>query len=70
MNTATQIKAANTIYTEQGYKMCVNSIMVEAEELAQRVEQDWDLESTMYYFPDGSCMLVCGSDVSTFGVSE
>lgn len=34
------------------------------------IDQDWDNESTQYNFIDGSCIIICGSFVSTYACNH
>lgn len=70
MNIAQQIKVANTISTENGDILCVNSIMVEAESLAVDVNNDWDYELTTYIFADLSVLCVSGNEVNVYGANS
>lgn len=70
MNTAEQIKGHFSRYTGSDWVIDVSALMDAAAERAQRVEQDWDNESTLYHFVDGSVLVVTGPFVSTYGSAE
>lgn len=59
MNTAEQIKSF--------YQNDTNAIIEESELKSISVDQDCDLKTTTFVFPDNSVLVVNNSDVYTYG---
>ncbi len=69
MNIAEQIKSFCTMECREcgNSEFDIISLMAVAEERGEVSLFDEDTESTEYHFADGSVMVVCGDNVSTYG---
>lgn len=66
MNIAEQIKQFHTGQEAIEYQEFVS----ECESKAVDVEQDFDAESTLYEFADGSVLVWSGAEIHTFGCRD
>lgn len=68
MNIAEQLKSAHTVIDHHSNKMLVDtSSLIDDAELVGEVNQDWYNETTEFEFADGSVLIVCNSEASTYG---
>ncbi len=47
-----------------------DNLLEECQSQSREIDQDWENESTQYTFVDGSCIVICGGGVSSYGCSE
>ena len=66
MNIAEQLKAFHTVMVK-GHCMVDTAALIEEAEKIGEVTQDWDNGSTQIDFVDGSCIVVCESEVFVYG---